>query len=111
WRKEIFKAGFDFKKEEEIELDPEKRSFLKNEAEQKEYWRLIFKQATLSRYLDLQEERNDLLNPPDDKKKDKKKKTQGKKIEITKTMTDKEIMEKSVKAIDEKYERVFTRML
>ncbi len=113
WREELFAKGFDFKQNEELELDPDKRDYPTSLEEQKEYWRLLFKQATLTRYLDLMEERSELINPTADssKKAKDKEKDKNKKSEVTKTMSEQEIMEKSVKAMNEKYERIFARIL
>lgn len=48
--KEILAKPFDFSKEETIEMDGEKRSFAKNDAALKEYWRKSLKYETLARY-------------------------------------------------------------
>ena len=42
----------------------------KTEADRKELWRKIFKQATLSRYLDLWQEQLDLRDPKEKRKKE-----------------------------------------
>lgn len=47
--KEILSKPFDFNKDEEIELDGEKKALAKNEAELKEYWRKSLKYETLIR--------------------------------------------------------------
>ena len=100
WRKEYFSKDFDFKKEEEIELDPDKRVFQKNEKDLKNLWRKIFKQATLSRYLTLLEEQNE--EGKEDKEKKKKKKE--------KKLSDKELREKARKSISDKYKKFFKRL-
>ena len=54
FRKEFFKKGFDFSKDESLQLDPDKRSFPKNLKEQKELWRkLLSKQLSLGIYISL----------------------------------------------------------
>lgn len=55
--KDILAKPFDFSKEENVQLDREKLSNPKNEAERKEIWRKRLKYMTLSRYADLQESR------------------------------------------------------
>jgi carboxyl-terminal processing protease len=114
WRKEVFKKNFDFTVAEKLELDPDKREFSANEEELKVIWTKTFKQATLSRYLDLLAEQEELRNPKDtgkDKKKDKDKKNDKKKSgEVTKDMKPEEIMKKATEAIATKYERFFTRL-
>jgi carboxyl-terminal processing protease len=50
-RDEIFKKGFDFNKDEQIELDPDKREYAKDLEALREVWRKILKQATLRRYV------------------------------------------------------------
>ena len=108
YRQEFFKKGFDFKKSESIELDPEKRKYLDNEAQQKELWRKLFKQATLSRYLDLWQEQEDLRK---ENKNNKNKKSKNKKSKEEKILTKKQTLSKATKAINEKYEKLFSRIL
>lgn len=55
--KDILAKPFDFSKEENVQLDREKLTNPKNEAERKEIWRKRLKYMTLSRYADLQESR------------------------------------------------------
>ena len=115
FRKEFFKKGFNFEKKESLELDPEKRSFPKTEKEQKELWRKIFKQATLSRYLDILQEQEDLkkeklASKTNKDKKNKKKKTKSK-SDSEKILSPKEALKKANEAIGEKYEKLFSRIL
>lgn len=114
FRKEFFKKGFNFDKKESLELDPEKRSFPKNIKQQKELWRKIFKQATLSRYLDILQEQEDLkkekLEEKTAKSKKDKKNKKSKKDE-DKILSPKEALEKANEAIGEKYEKLFARIL
>jgi len=110
YREEFFKTGFDFTKKETLQLDPEKRSWVKSEADRKELWRKIFKQATLSRYLDLWQEQLDLRDPKKQKeKKDADKKAKKKTAEVKK-LTKKETLAKATKAISDKYKKVFDRL-
>lgn len=76
FRKESFKKQFDFSTNETLELDPEKRDFAKDDAQLKENWKLIFKQATLNKYLSLIDEQSD--NPKNKPKKAVKKLSQKK---------------------------------
>lgn len=48
--KEILAKPFDFSKEEEVEMDSEKREFAKNDKELKDFWRRSLKYETLTRY-------------------------------------------------------------
>tara|TARA_B100000927_G_C16456408_1_gene465987 strand:- start:738 stop:1544 length:807 start_codon:yes stop_codon:yes gene_type:complete len=113
FRGEFFKKGFNFKKKESLELDPDKRKFAKTIKEQKELWRKIFKQATLARYLDILQEQEDLLKDKKEKKEKKtsasSKKENSKKNE--KILTKKEALQKANEAIGEKYQKLFTRIL
>ena len=47
---ELLSKPFNFNKKEEVELDPDKRTHPKNDAELKEYWRKYLKYQTLLRY-------------------------------------------------------------
>ncbi len=55
--KDILAKPFDFSKDENVQLDREKLSNPKNEAERKEIWRKRLKYMVLGRYADLQESR------------------------------------------------------
>lgn len=103
-RNELFKKEFNFKEDESMELDPEKRDWASSEEDFKNNWRKIFKQATLNRYLALSE---GLGDEEDVKKKEDKKE----KKKEQKKMTDKEMRQKSHKAISEKYDKFFKRLL
>ena len=48
--KEILAKPFDFSKEEQVEMDSEKRAFAKNDKELKDFWRRSLKYETLTRY-------------------------------------------------------------
>ena len=111
FRKEFFKKGFDFSKKESLELDPEKRNYSKNVKEQKELWRKIFKQATLSRYLGILQEQEDLKKDNKVASKDKDKDKDKKKKKKEKLISPKEALKKANEAIGEKYEKLFARIL
>ncbi|MEO8108640.1 MAG: carboxy terminal-processing peptidase [Ginsengibacter sp.] len=56
--KEILSKPFDFTKDESLQLDGDKRSFPKTEAERFDYGRKRLKYLILGRYIDLQDERD-----------------------------------------------------
>jgi carboxyl-terminal processing protease len=62
--KELLAKPFDFNLDEIVVLDPEKSTYPKSESERKDSWRKRLKYGVLSKYVDLQEER--------EKNKDKK---------------------------------------
>ena len=122
YRKSIFKKEFSFKDKEYLELDPEKREFPETEKELKDYWRRVYKQSVLSQYISLMEAQDDLKKElaeakkegskkDSDKvakaaKKDKKKKKKDEKI-----LSDAELIKKAHKKVNEKYEKVFARLM
>ena len=55
--KEIFSKPFDFSKDESLQLDGDKRTFPKTEAERYDYGRKRLKYLVLGRFVDLQDER------------------------------------------------------
>ncbi|MGC4104651.1 carboxy terminal-processing peptidase [Ferruginibacter sp.] len=61
---ELLSKPFDFSKDESVQFEREKLDFPKNDAERKELWRKSIKYSVLSRFVDLQDER--------EKNKDKK---------------------------------------
>ena len=115
-RKSIFKKKFNFKTKEGLELDSKKRKFASSDKKFSEHWRKIFKQSVLNRYITLKEEQD---NPDEDKDKKKKKKKKkiankgkkSKKGKKEKKLSDKQLIDKAHKSINEKYERLFTRLL
>ncbi|MBS1743704.1 MAG: carboxy terminal-processing peptidase [Bacteroidetes bacterium] len=54
---DLLSKPFDFSKDEKVVMDGDKIEYPKNEAERTEYWRKRLKYATLTRYVDMQEER------------------------------------------------------
>ena len=62
--KDLLAKPFDYTKDENVELDPEKITYPKNEAERKDAWRKRLKYLSLARFVELQNER--------EKNKDKK---------------------------------------
>jgi carboxyl-terminal processing protease len=53
--KEFLSKPFDFSKDESLMVDPDKRDFVKSEAELREFWRKRLKYLVLDRYVDLLE--------------------------------------------------------
>jgi carboxyl-terminal processing protease len=105
YRKKIFKKDFNFKKDEKLELDPEKRSFFKTTKELQDHWRKVYKQAVLNNYMSSLESQKDLKKEIKESKDKKEKKKKQKKI-----VSDKELRKKAHKSVNEKYERFFTRL-
>ncbi|MDD0851947.1 carboxy terminal-processing peptidase [Halobacteriovorax sp. GB3] len=108
YREEYFKKGFDFSKDESLELDPEKREFVANAKEHKELWRKIFKQSVLTRYYTLAE---DQIESQKEDKKDKKDKKKDKAKKKEKILTDAQLQEKAKELVNKKYKRYFERQL
>lgn len=55
---DLLKRPFDFSENETLELNPDKRDYCANEADQKELWRKTLKYRTLIYYLTLEDEAN-----------------------------------------------------
>lgn len=111
----VFEKQFDFSKNEEVENDPEKRDFPKNEKELAELWRKSLKQATLTRFISLKETEDARLEKL---KEEKEKNDEGKKADA-KTKKDKkaekpatreELIAKAHEAIDKQYDKFLTRL-
>jgi len=106
-RKEIFKKQFDFNGNENLEIDPDKKDWPKDDLQWKENWRLIFKQATLYKYLSLLDEQSD--NP---KKKimPSRVKVEPKKNKKEKKLTDSELIAKAHDTTSKRFEKIFERI-
>jgi carboxyl-terminal processing protease len=103
YRKKFFKnKKISFKTNDSLELDPDKRKFLKTDKQLEKLWAKSFKHSVLTRYMSLVEEQN---TDEEDKKDKKKKKKKEKKL------TDSELRKKAIKAIDKKYKKMFDRVL
>ncbi len=118
YRVKVFKKEFTFKNKEYLELDPEKRSFFTKDKDLKDYWRRVYKQSVLSQYISLMEAQDELKKELADKgkKKDDKvakveKKKKAKKGEEKKILSDAEMRKKAHTKVNEKYEKVFARMM
>ncbi len=104
-RKEIFKKQFEFTGNEQVEIDPEKRDWAKDENALRENWKLIFKQATLNKYLSLIDEQSD--KPLRSLKKSTTKST--KKLPPVKKLTDAEMRAKAHDSVSKRFQKIFER--
>lgn len=104
-RKEAFKKQFDFNGNEKVEVDPEKRDWAKDDNLLKENWKLIFKQATLNKYLSLIEEQSD--KPLKAKKVVSK---TAKKLPPQKKLTDVEMRAKAHDSVAKRFQKIFDRL-
>ncbi len=104
-RKETFKKQFDFNGNEQVEVDPEKRDWAKDENILKENWKLVFKQATLNKYLSLIDEQSD--KPKNGKKPIVKLK---KKLPPVKKLTDAEMRAKAHDSVSKRFQKIFDRL-
>ena len=82
----ILAKKFDFKKDEYVELDADKRDYFRNQDELKEYWRKILKNYILTRYL--------YFSRINDKK-----------------INEHELIEKAKKSVLKSFKSIFRRML
>ncbi|MDO9184253.1 MAG: carboxy terminal-processing peptidase [Bacteriovorax sp.] len=105
-RKEAFKKQFDFNGVEQVEVDPEKRDWAKDENLLKDNWMLIFKQATLNKYLSLIDEQSD--KPSKVIKKVTQKST--KKLAPVKKLTDAEMRAKAHESVSKRFQKIFDRL-
>lgn len=103
-RKEAFKKQFDFNGNEQVEIDPEKRDWAKDENTLKENWKLVFKQASLNKYLSLIDEQSD--RPKNNKKPSKSQK----KMPPMKKLTDAEMRAKAHDSVSKRFQRIFERL-
>ncbi|MGZ3787170.1 MAG: carboxy terminal-processing peptidase [Bacteriovorax sp.] len=104
-RKEAFKKQFDFNGNEKVEADPEKKDWAKDDTALKENWKLVFKQATLNKYLSLideQSERPSKLN--------KKPAKNQKKLPPAKKLTDAEMRAKAHDSVSKRFQKIFERL-
>jgi carboxyl-terminal processing protease len=105
-RKESFKKQFDFNGNEKVEVDPEKRDWAKDENLLKENWKLIFKQATLNKYLSLIDEQSD--KPLKSSKQDSKKRSKN--LPPVKKLTDAEMRAKAHESVSKRFQKIFDRL-
>lgn len=109
-RKEAFKKQFDFNGTEKVELDPEKRSFPKDESEFKANWLLAFKQATLSRYLSIIEEQETLKQSKKNGGKDIKDPKKLKALKGEKILTDIQMRAKAHEVVANRFKKIFDQI-
>lgn len=109
-RKEAFKKQFDFNGTEKVELDPEKRSFPKDESEFKANWLLAFKQATLSRYLSIIEEQETLKQSKKNGGKDIKDPKKLKALKGEKILTDAQMRAKAHEVVANRFKKIFDQL-
>ncbi len=104
-RKESFQKQFEFNGNEKVESDPDKRDWPKDEASLKENWKLIFKQATLNKYLSLIDEQSD--KPIKNKKVLNK---SQKKLPPIKKLSDAEMRAKAHDSVSKRFQKIFDRL-
>lgn len=103
-RKEAFKKQFDFNGMERVEVDPEKRDWVRDENTLKENWKLTFKQLTLNKYLSLIDEQSEKPT------KSIKKNNQNKKLPPVKKLTDAEMRAKAHDSVSKRFQKTFERL-
>ncbi|MEZ4599162.1 MAG: carboxy terminal-processing peptidase [Syntrophotaleaceae bacterium] len=100
---EIMDKGFDFSQQEDLETDPEKLVYCRNQDELYERWRKILKYQVLWRYLDLQEAAQ------------KKPMPEKRTVESTKALPagqiDKQLLEEATEKIRVSTRQLFDRLL
>lgn len=105
-RKELFKKQFDFNGNETLELDPEKRDWVSDDAKLKSNWEIVFKQATLNKYLSLIDEQTE--KPLAKGAKVSTKVIKKKKIE--KKLTETELRAKAHDSVSKRFQKIFERL-
>ncbi len=105
-RKETFKKQFDFTSTDSVQSDPEKREWPNDEIQWRENLRLMFKQATLNKYLSLLDEQSDNPRKPNKflAKKIVKKNINEKKL------TDPEMRLKAHEVTGARFQKIFERL-
>lgn len=111
YREELFKKGFDFSKDETIEVDPKKKEFVKSEKDLKDQWRKTFKHSVLTRYIAISEDQEDLVKNKGKKDDKSEKDKKAKKNKEDKILTDAQMREKANESVNKKYKRFFERQL
>ena len=105
-RKELFKKQFDFNGSETLELDPEKRDWVNDEAKLRSNWEVVFKQATLNKYLSLIDEQTEKPTPKGAKASTKP----VKKMKAEKKLTDAEMRAKAHESVSKRFQKIFERL-
>ena len=109
FRQKFFKKRLKFKKNESLELDPEKRKFARTQKQWENHWGRFYTHLVLNRYLSMLENKDEEAKA--DKKDQGKTKKTKKAKKKEKKLTDKEMREKAHVAISEKYQDIFKRLL
>jgi carboxyl-terminal processing protease len=97
---EILDNGFDFKRKEFFETDPDKIGYAKDDIELQKRWHQILKYQVLMRYVQLLEERDS--NHPSTNKKD---------VEYADTRTDKVLLQEASQKVRRSIQHLLTRLL
>lgn len=105
-RKELFKKQFDFNGNESLELDPEKRDWVSDDSKLKTNWEIVFKQATLTKYLSLIDEQTEKPTPKGAKASTKP----VKKAKGEKKLTDAEMRAKAHDSTSKRFQKIFERL-
>lgn len=113
-RKEVFKKQFDFNGAEVLELDPDKRDWVADEVKFKSMWEIVFKQATLNKYLSLIDEQKESPKKKTKDKNDNREKTENEKaalkLKSEKKLTDQEMRDKAHDSVSKKFQKMFERL-
>lgn len=105
-RKELFKKQFDFNGNETLELDPEKRDWVTDDTKLKANWEIVFKQATLNKYLSLIDEQTEKPVAKGAKASTKP----IKKAKVEKKLTDAELRVKAHESVSKRFQKIFERL-
>ncbi|MBP5297095.1 MAG: PDZ domain-containing protein, partial [Bacteriovoracaceae bacterium] len=138
FRAAAFKKPFDFKQQQFLELNPDKRKFATDMNQLKDYWFRMFKHSTLVRYFALVDEQQGQKENKNKNKNDKDKKdaekvssrldekantsveellgeemeaSAAKKVENIANLSDRQLWAKAQEAIGKKYQRLYARLL
>ena len=100
---EILKTPFDFTQKEMVELDGDKATYAKDEAEQKEVWRKLLKYQVMVRL-------DDLIQAEEKKEKESKEKKEGKTNEVYKPKSVTELEVEARERVQKNQDEFFKRM-
>lgn len=102
------KKPFNFKNEDTLETDPDKRDFVKTEEELKSYWEKVLQLELLGRYADARAEQEH----PEDAQKDRRgrRKAVKKKAKKGKKLSEAQLLAKALEEVTKNYEKIFSRL-
>ncbi len=100
---EILKTPFDFTQKEMVELDGDKATYAKDEAEQREVWRKLLKYQVMVRL-------DDLIQAEEKKEKQSKEKKEGKTNEVYKPKSVTELEVEARERVQKNQDEFFKRM-